>query len=33
MDLSIPTELLMMKESVRTFVDRELVPLERAGPG
>ena len=29
MDLSIPTELLMMKESVRTFVDRELVPLER----
>jgi acyl-CoA dehydrogenase len=29
MDLSIPLELRQIQESVRSFIDRELVPLER----
>src|SRR6266850_539419 len=29
MDLNLPEELQLLKETVRKFVDRELIPLER----
>lgn len=29
MDFSIPEEYMMLKESVREFVKRELIPLEK----
>ena len=29
MDFNLPEELQLLKETVRKFVDRELIPLER----
>jgi hypothetical protein len=30
MDFELPEELRMLKENIRRFVDKELIPLERA---
>ena len=32
MNFELPEEIRMLKETVRRFVDKEMIPIERSGP-